>query len=665
MSIDKTLLAQIIGNDPHKQEYEKLVKNKTVDHVSLGSLVLTVGFIRDTNFIARINEKCGKGAKYCKVNVGECLAVMLLMLAAGRYNSLSQCALDAKELPLISLLDLDSSISLSDFSRHVMGRALAIFRQEALTFFNEFAMDVYYKYGLALVIEVHVDSTSMYFYKIDDDGHKELMTTEEVEQLQKELPLDQFNAAVAGSRAALEAAQQEIDTCNPSDAATEAQEEQQTNNQHKVIRILRGHSKDHRSDLGQIVICSVVEGVQGIPLFSKVADGNSSDKTLFAEVAQESLALLKERFADLKYWVSDSAGCTRASLDAVAAHNVYSVTRATDNLLFTQDIFKKIQENPSLLQDFLDEAGRWEYEKRNGKEAGLPTAFISKGTLFDRDVIALAISNPALAKTKKATETKKAEKERDKIIKALNRRYKCEEDAKTQAKKVKSKAIYCDVELGDYDGRVVNAKPGPLPKDPAKQQTKLVDVKVMAKVTISQNKLNQAIERECCYVIVTTDTKREWTALDLYNIYKRNHHIETLWRMQKNHSQFLNRFFLQNNERIEGLAFLLSLGGLAHTVMQAVIRKKVAEGSLLLPNDEGTQYDPKPTMKRICNHFDKASVSISLINHGGHTWIEVTNVDSFVFSVLASLGSSWLNLIRSDIYYEHEVLLLISQKKAK
>lgn len=205
MANDSPLVSAFIGNNPYQQEYEQLQHSITIKSVPLGALLLIAGFIRDTNFIARINEKCGKNANLGKVTVGECLAVMLLMQMAGRHKAWNKRAVKAEDLLLISLLDLNPSILSIDFSCQVMGRALELFSPEAPMFFNEFATSVYSQYGLAEVIEAHVYTSSMYFYKTDGDGLKEAMTPEtpeEGEQLQKELPFDQCNAAVAGSRAA-------------------------------------------------------------------------------------------------------------------------------------------------------------------------------------------------------------------------------------------------------------------------------------------------------------------------------------------------------------------------------------------------------------------------------------------------------------------------------
>lgn len=84
--------------------------------------------------------------------------------------------------------------------------------------------------------------------------------------------------------------------------------------------------------------------------------------------------------------------------------------------------------------------------------------------------------------------------------------------------------------------------------------------------------------------------------LKIYNVYKLNSHIETLGRMQKSRGQFLNRFFLQNKNRVEDLSILLSLGTLAHTAMQAVIRRAVDAKFLKLLDNERRAYDLKLTI---------------------------------------------------------------------
>lgn len=101
--------------DTYYEQCDKLKQTKTVKPVFIGAAVLMAGFIRNTNFVARINERFGKNEKLCKVNVGEALAVMLMMLAAGLYQSLSDCAIQVKNMPLVNLLGLDPLLRVQIF----------------------------------------------------------------------------------------------------------------------------------------------------------------------------------------------------------------------------------------------------------------------------------------------------------------------------------------------------------------------------------------------------------------------------------------------------------------------------------------------------------------------------------------------------------------------
>lgn len=115
-------------------------------------------------------------------------------------------------------------------------------------------------------------------------------------------------------------------------------------------------------------------------------------------------------------------------------------------------------------------------------------------------------------------------------------------------------------------------------------------------------------------------------------------HIENLWRIQKNHSQLLNRFFLQNNNRIEGLTIMLSLGALAHAVMQATICYKVDERPLRLPYAERKTYDPKPVIGRICRYFYRVNMSVSFkLTRNNKIKIETYHFDKFVCGALSAL----------------------------
>lgn len=635
-----------------KKNEKNKEKHKT-EYVFVGAALLLAGFIRDTQFVAKVNERFGN-EDLGKVNVGEALAVMMLMLALGLNNIMSDQSSSIRGLLQANLLGLDPSIEPSDFSPQVLGKALDIFAQGGQQFFQEFTNAAYKQYGLiteyglADVTEVHVNSTSMLFYKAQDNNSSENTdpTSPEGGDERKDIVpsnkfFDHFDAAVAADRDELKKAYQTINYYNGKyDCFLDFNPEA---------------AAEYDSDVEQIVICNVAEGTRDLQLFTKLAAGDSKERSLFATIASESLPVLTKQFQTLKYWVCNIAGCTQETFDAVTKHQVAIVTRVPNNMPFTKDVLKQMQDRPEQWQSVLNELDKNESKpnpntlKSQAKTESLK-AFMCQGELFGHKVVALAIYNPTLTKNKEASAKKKAEAECAKLTKALDKRYKSQATADANAQKLIDKAEYCDIELKGHDGKEKQVKSKTQPKDPAKLKTELVDVKVLADVTISQTKLKEAIEQECCYVLVTTDTEREWTPFALYKMYQRNtNNIETMWRMQQYRCQYLNDFFLQNDERIASLAVLLSLDGFAHSLMQAVIRNAVDKKILMIPNDEDTAYDLNPTLNRICQHFQHVSMLFEQKSKG-KIKIEPCGIDEFVFGILVILGENWRVLFRPKTY---------------
>ena len=80
-----------------------------------------------------------------------------------------------------------------------------------------------------------------------------------------------------------------------------------------AIRIVRGYSKDHRPDLKQVVLETIVSQNGGIPLVCKSWDGNASDTKIFEARAADLIAQFQgadaPRYlvADAKLYTKDNA----------------------------------------------------------------------------------------------------------------------------------------------------------------------------------------------------------------------------------------------------------------------------------------------------------------------------------------------------------------------
>lgn len=96
--------------------------------------------------------------------------------------------------------------------------------------------------------------------------------------------------------------------------------------------VLRGHSKDHRPDLKQLVWSLTVTADGAVPICYRVADGNTNDDLLHIPVWDELVTMLGR--ADFLY-VADSKLATRDNMDHIASRrgrflSVLPATRKED-----------------------------------------------------------------------------------------------------------------------------------------------------------------------------------------------------------------------------------------------------------------------------------------------------------------------------------------------
>ena len=54
-----------------------------------------------------------------------------------------------------------------------------------------------------------------------------------------------------------------------------------------AIAITHGYSRDHRPDLKQFIVDLMCTGDGDVPLYLRVADGNESDRAIFAQLIRE------------------------------------------------------------------------------------------------------------------------------------------------------------------------------------------------------------------------------------------------------------------------------------------------------------------------------------------------------------------------------------------
>lgn len=155
---------------------------------------------------------------------------------------------------------------------------------------------------------------------------------------------------------------------------------------------------------------------------------------------------------------------------------------------------------------------------------------------------------------------------------------KCLGDAQKAVAELTKKVKFCTVDNISYEDVFKNTRGRP--KNDEKKEEVLATVKVHAAVSINKETVDKAIAQEMMYVILTTDTERNWTMAELLGVYKRQSVIERSWRVCKDPRFFVDSIYLKKPSRIDALLWLMSLALLVYSALEYYLRQTMREHQL-------------------------------------------------------------------------------------
>jgi transposase len=334
-----------------------------------------------------------------------------------------------------------------------------------------------------------------------------------------------------------------------------------------TVKITHGFSKDHRSDLKQVVTELLVSHDSGIPLCLKNCDGNASDSIIFRERSEQLQQAFKDGYvnhvtADSKFYSKENA-----------AH--WHLVK------FTTRVPETIKEVKSLIQK-ANEDGDWQ-ECSDGK-----TRFISYDiTHHDIKQRWLVCQSSESLKRGEKSIDKQVLKEKDIIRKETfhfeAKQFDCKSDCEKSAQligkkwKLHKKLNVVIIEQAKHD------KPGrPSGKEP---------VGYIYKAKIEWEKDQQAVQaathRKASFVLATNMAEQDLADEDIVSCYKNQQCVERGYRFLKDPLFFANGFYLKKPSRISALIMIMTLSLLVYTIAQKKLREAMKEQNVKLPNQIG------------------------------------------------------------------------------
>jgi transposase len=337
----------------------------------------------------------------------------------------------------------------------------------------------------------------------------------------------------------------------------------------RLIKLVRGHSKDHRNDLKQFVL-SLVTDQRGIPVFMEPLSGNISDKKTLIRTIQE----VRKNFNtdQTVYHMADSAVYSANSLQELGSH-CYWITHVPETIKEVKTILSSDGEWTPCSDV------RYKYAVFESKYGGIDQKWI----LFHSE------------ERHKSSIKRDLEKIEEKLAKsqtALNKSFvngfACENDARLAVERWMSKHkryILSDIQIS-WENKKASGKAG----RPKKGEVLEKWYYVSCKLALNQEVIQKEQAMMGRFVLASNDTTIDPEVCLEY--YKEQNSVERGFRFIKGNSFHASEVYLENSNRVAALSMIMVLCLLVYSFTEWVIRETMKKEKKQIRDQKG-----KPTQK--------------------------------------------------------------------
>ena len=383
----------------------------------------------------------------------------------------------------------------------------------------------------------------------------------------------------------------------------------------------------------------ISDGGSRIPLCAKNESGNVNDKKSFYDITIDTLPTLQGIYKDLKYIVGDNALCTGKIINSVKAKGMDVVSKLADHSSLSKECFEKGNGQKTQFEDIFPD------------DEQTPLGMWCGDCEIDEvKVKRLLVSNGALREKKTRTISRMAQNEFERLTKGFEKLEsnpcKCLGDAQKAVAELTKKVKFCTVDNISYEDVFKNTRGRP--KKDGKKEEVLATVKVHAAVSINKETVDKAIAQEMMYVIVSTDTERNWTMAELLGVYKRQSVIERSWRVCKDPRFFVDSIYLKKPSRIDALLWLMSLALLVYSALEYYLRQTIREHQLSIKKLDGKGRNERPTLMRSFQYVFNNNLSIVGAPHTDILQRPWFNED--LQNIIRSMGPEWTRYFNKETY---------------
>lgn len=372
-----------------------------------------------------------------------------------------------------------------------------------------------------------------------------------------------------------------------------------------------GKSKDHRPDLKQLLLSLSVSN-EGIPIFGRVADGNTSDVPEF-RLHLEKLASMLEDLRDL-ILIADCKLCTDPTLALAHSLGFNLVTLVPENYTLHKTLIASASQEVELPILLTTKEG----EVYRGKSYKIPfTVEMPDGSQESVLWRYLVVHSSQLEKQRQHSRDRNIAKERKSLEKRLEKAktasYACEADARKVAAIIseEAKAQFHTVQFSvEVREEVLPGKKGRRPNN----QPPVTETRWFLAGTIKENPRSTGIfSPDGMFVLMTTiSDRRSLSDERVLEAYKGQQVVEIGFHWMKG-PLAVAPVFLKRVTRIDVLGFVYLISMFLYAVVQRDLRRGVEEHGVKIV-DPCQQKTAKPTARALFKIFERVSRTIVTVN---------------------------------------------------
>ena len=406
------------------------------------------------------------------------------------------------------------------------------------------------------------------------------------------------------------------------------------------LQIVRGHSKDYRPDLKQIMF-GLANTNKKVIVGGEVLNGNTSDKTWNNSFIQEIRKNLCETGIEDIIYIADSSFVTEENLMAAKENNKTSKTTFISRLPGNFNLEEELKQKALSAPETWVHVGNL-HDKKNAAIYKIQS-FID--LLYDTPYRFIVCHSSHLDGRKLKALQAAIKREYDQTAKTVAELeavdYYCIEDAKMALDKFIAEN---PLKYHSLSGKITveeRVKKRSHRGRPRKDETKEVETwyKIKIKIFEEQVKIDKHKEKAGLFVLVTNELDPEKISdIEVLTEYKEQSSVEINFKILKD-PYFVDEIYLKDPNRIEAFGYILLLALMVYTLIEYQVREALLKEKepLIIP---GGIKSYKPTGRAILELLENIMVLLITLENGSHVRMIGNGVNDNIRRLLNLAGFS-------------------------